>query len=47
MDAGFLARELVKAEREDPAQLALLASQHFNVEIGLSLQSDCWVGADH
>ncbi|MGE3651251.1 MAG: terminase large subunit, partial [Reyranellaceae bacterium] len=47
VDAGFLARELVKAEREGPAQLALLASQHFNVEIGLSLQSDRWVGADH
>ena len=41
----FLAREVMKAEG-DPAQTALIASQHFNVEIGLSLRSDRWPGAD-
>lgn len=42
----FLARELLKAEEEGPAQLALLASQHFNVEIGQGLRSDGWAGAN-
>lgn len=41
----FLARELLKAEREGPSALSLLASQHFNVEIGLSLRTDRWAGA--
>jgi phage terminase large subunit-like protein len=43
----FLARELATAEREGPGQLALFASQHFNVEIGLALRSDRWPGAEH
>ncbi|WP_070998826.1 terminase large subunit [Methylobacterium sp. C1] len=46
VDEGFLRRELLKAEREGPAQLALLASQHFNVEVGLRLRRDRWAGAD-
>jgi phage terminase large subunit-like protein len=29
------------------AALALIASQHFNVEVGLSLLSDRWAGADY
>lgn len=43
----FLVDELTKAERKGSAALALLASQHFNVEIGLALQSDNWVAAEH
>ena len=43
----FLDRELDKAEREGPEQLALFASQHLNVEIGLALRSDRWAGADY
>lgn len=43
----FLDRELQRAEQDGPQQLALLASQHFNVEIGLALQSDRWAGAEH
>jgi phage terminase large subunit-like protein len=43
----FLARELLKAEEQGPAAMALLASQHFNVEIGLGLQTDAWAGAEH
>lgn len=42
----FLSNEVMKAEIDGPAQLALIASQHFNVEIGLSLRSDRWGGAD-
>lgn len=44
--AQFLTDELMKADREGPAKLALIASQHFNVEIGLGLQTDRWAGAD-
>lgn len=41
----FLAREILKAEEDGPAQLALIASQHFNVEIDQGLRSDGWAGA--
>ncbi len=47
VDLGFLERELLSAEREGMAQLALFASQHFNVEIGLGLKTDRWRGADY
>jgi phage terminase large subunit-like protein len=40
-----LASELVKAEMQGPAALALFASQHFNVEIGVGLSIDTWIGA--
>ncbi len=43
----FLARELERAELEGVAQLALVASQHLNVEIGVGLSTDGWAGADH
>lgn len=46
VDEAFLERELMKAEREGPAALALFASQHFNVEVGLALQSNSWAGAE-
>ncbi len=45
VDEAFLADELTKAEREGAAALALLASQHFNVEIAGALRSDGWSGA--
>jgi phage terminase large subunit-like protein len=44
---AFLEDQLVTAERIGAEALALLASQHFNVEIGLSLRADRWAGADH
>ena len=47
VDEQFLTREVRKAEEQGVQALALIASQHFNVEIGLSLQSDRWRGADH
>jgi phage terminase large subunit-like protein len=43
---AFLEDQLVTAERTGAEALALLASQHFNVEIGLSLRADRWAGAD-
>jgi len=47
VDPQFLADELLKAERDGPAAMALLASQHFNVEVGLGLKANTWVGAKH
>jgi phage terminase large subunit-like protein len=47
VDEAFLADELTKAEREGAEQLQLIASQHFNVEVGLSLASGRWRGADY
>jgi phage terminase large subunit-like protein len=46
VNEDFLRRELRKAEEQGPHALALFASQHFNVEIGLALQTDRWAGAD-
>jgi phage terminase large subunit-like protein len=37
---------LIDADRKGRGDLALFASQHFNVEIGLSLRSDHWAGAE-
>jgi phage terminase large subunit-like protein len=41
----FLANEVMKAEQDGPAQMALIASQHFNVEVDQALRSDGWAGA--
>jgi phage terminase large subunit-like protein len=45
VDEAFLADQLMKAERDGPAALALLASQHFNVEVGVGLKASSWIGA--
>lgn len=45
VDEQFLENQLLKAERDGPAAMALLASQHFNVEVGIGLRSDGWAGA--
>jgi phage terminase large subunit-like protein len=44
-DEEFLAREVMRAESEGASSLALIASQHFNVQIGISLRADGWAGA--
>lgn len=46
VDQAFLERELVKAEREGPEKIRLIASQHFNVQVGMSLRTDRWPGAE-
>lgn len=43
--ADFIRDEIEKAELIGPHQLALIASQHLNVEIGQSLSADGWEGA--
>ena len=47
VDHAFLRNALTTAEHDGPDALALLASQHFNVEIGLALHGDRWIGADY
>jgi phage terminase large subunit-like protein len=42
----FLAREVMRAEQDGPQAIALIASQHFNVQIGMSLRADGWPGAE-
>lgn len=46
VNEDFLANQLTKADREGPAALSLLASQHFNVEIGIGLKTDGWAGGE-
>jgi phage terminase large subunit-like protein len=46
VDAEFLRSQLIDAKRKGQGDLALFASQHFNVEIGLSLPGDRWAGAE-
>lgn len=43
---SFLADQLISAEREGPGALTLLASQHFNVEIGIGMRTDQWPGVE-
>ena len=47
VDAPFLERELRKAEEAGEESMRGFLSKHLNVEIGLSLMSDRWAGADH
>lgn len=47
VDEAYLRDEMLKAEREGAEQLSLIASQHFNVEVGLALRNDRWRGADY
>jgi phage terminase large subunit-like protein len=47
VDQAYLARELAEAEEAGADQMMLIASQHFNVEVGLRLTNDRWRGADY
>lgn len=47
VDAGFLAEELLAAEAKGPEALNLLASQHFNVEIGQAQGDTTWAGVEY
>ena len=42
----FLANQLISAEREGLGAITLLASQHFNVEIGIGMRTDQWPGVE-
>lgn len=43
----FLEEELSKAEDDGDDAVALIASQHFNVEIGIGHNADAWSGVKH
>jgi phage terminase large subunit-like protein len=47
LDETFLVNELASAERDGIDKLILLASQHFNVQIGSRLRGDRWTGAEY
>lgn len=44
VDPDFLVRGVATAREKGKAELALFASQHLNVEIGVGLRSDGWAG---
>lgn len=44
VDEQFLRDALVAAQEKGPAALALFASQHFNVEIGVGMKVKSWIG---
>ncbi len=46
VDEEFLKRELKKAENAGEESMRGFLAKHLNVEIGLALRSDRWVGAD-
>lgn len=46
VDPEFLERELVKAQNDGPESMCGFLAKHLNVEVGLSLASDRWAGAD-
>ena len=43
----YLRDKMIEAESDGPEALALFASQHLNVQIGIGLGSGRWVGADY
>lgn len=45
LQMSFIETQFLAAERKDLAAQALFASQHLNVEIGVGLSTDGWVGA--
>jgi len=47
VSADYLVRELAKADEGGPESLAGFLAKHQNIEIGLSLRSDRWAGADY
>lgn len=47
VDETFLSEELAKAEEDGDDSVALIASQHFNVEIGVGHNADAWSGVAH
>jgi phage terminase large subunit-like protein len=47
VDLAFLRKEFDKAKRAGMEDVAMFASQHLNVEVGLGLHSERWVAADY
>jgi phage terminase large subunit-like protein len=47
VDEAFLEEELSKAEDDGDDAVSIVASQHFNVEIGVGHNADAWSGVAH
>jgi len=47
VDIPFLERELKKAQENGAESLLGTMAKHWNVEVGLAMQSDRWPGADY
>lgn len=47
VDEAFLEREIAAAEDEGTHKTALIASQHFNVQVGIGHRTDAWAGAEY
>lgn len=47
VDPEFLDEEFTKAERNGIVSFAGFAAKHLNVEIGLSIRNNAWVGAEY
>lgn len=47
VDEEYLEEEYAKAERAGIASFAGFAAKHLNVEIGLGLRTDAWIGAEY
>lgn len=47
VDPEYLDEEYTKAERNGMVSFAGFAAKHLNVEIGLSLRNDAWIGAEY
>lgn len=47
VDRAFLEQQMQEAEHGGEEKLRIFLAKHLNVEIGLSLRSDRWAGADH
>lgn len=47
VDREFLTREFTKAQNDGEESMRGFLAKHLNVEIGLSLRSDRWAGADY
>lgn len=47
VDPEYLEEEFTKAERAGAVSFAGFAAKHLNVEIGLALRSNAWIGAEY
>ena len=47
VNVGYIERLWRQAQEQGPEKIRMFLAKHLNVEIGLNLRSDRWVGADH
>lgn len=47
VDPDWLTAKIAQKEREGKPSLKLFVAKHFNIEVGLGIRTDGWVGAEH